>query len=186
MEQNIYLLCFLVGLLFTLLSLFFGHHHVGHGADSHIGTGGHAEAGYENSGMPGVSPFSPIIICCFLTAFGGFGIIFSDIHATSNVWVSLGLALFAAVLIASAVIWGLGLMFHKTQCSSEVRINTLVGATATVITPIPASGVGEIAYIQAGSRYTAPAREEKGRPVSNGQTVKIMRVSESQFFVAIL
>jgi hypothetical protein len=62
----------------------------------------------------------------------------------------------------------------------------LIGRTATVITPIPRSGVGEIAYVQAGTRYTAPAREEHGSAVGNGKTVKIMRVSESQFFVAAL
>ena len=53
-----------------------------------------------------------------------------------------------------------------------------------MITPIPPSGVGEIAYVQGGSRYTAPAREEKGVAVANGQTVKITRVAESQFFVS--
>jgi hypothetical protein len=61
-----------------------------------------------------------------------------------------------------------------------------VGHTATVITPIPAAGVGEIAYVQGGSRYTAPAREQNGISVSNGQTVRITRIAESQFFVAKL
>jgi hypothetical protein len=75
-------------------------------------------------------------------------------------------------------------MFHKTQSSSEGRIGALVGRTATVITPIPASGVGEIAYVQGGSRYTAPAREQNGVAVANGQTVKITRIAESQFFVS--
>ena len=32
-----------------------------------------------------------------------------------------------------------------------------------MITPIPAAGVGEIAYVQGGTRYTAPAREEADR-----------------------
>jgi hypothetical protein len=62
----------------------------------------------------------------------------------------------------------------------------LVGHTATVITPIPAAGVGEIAYVQAGTRYTAPAREPNGVAIGNGQTVKITRISESQFFVSPL
>ena len=45
-------------------------------------------------------------------------------------------------------------------------------------------GVGEIAYVQAGSRYSAPARDERGAPVANGQTVKIVRIVGSQFYVA--
>ena len=56
--------------------------------------------------------------------------------------------------------------------------------TATVITPIPANGVGEIAYVQSGTRYSAPARDERGAPVGNGQTVKIVRIVGSQFYVA--
>ena len=55
--------------------------------------------------------------------------------------------------------------------------------TGTIITPIPAGGVGEIAYVQAGTRYTAPARDERGAPVPNGQTVRIVRIVGSQFYV---
>jgi membrane-bound ClpP family serine protease len=63
-------------------------------------------------------------------------------------------------------------------------VATLVGMPATVITPIPANGVGEIAYVQAGTRYSAPARDERGAPVANGQTVKIVRIVGTQFYVA--
>ena len=53
-------------------------------------------------------------------------------------------------------------MFKKTQSSSESRVSTLIGQTASIVTPIPPDGVGEIAYVQGGSRYTAPARTEGG------------------------
>ncbi len=182
--EDVYLGCFLFGLIFTIGSVFFGHHTGGHDAD--VGTGGHAEAGYEHSGMPGISPFSPTTICSFITAFGGFGIIFSSIPATNKVWISTPLSLLGGLLIAGAVLYLFSMMFNKTQSSSEGHIASLVGSTATVITPIPPSGVGEIAYVQGGSRYTAPAREQNGVAVANGQTVKITRVAESQFFVSIL
>ncbi len=186
MEQYVYLGCFLFGLLFTVGSVFMGHHFGGHDAHFDVGTGGHAEAGYEHSGMPGISPFSPTTICAFLTAFGGFGLIFSSIHATRNVWVSAPLSVLGGMVIAAGVLWLFSAMFHKTQSSSEGHQGTLIGRTATVITPIPVSGVGEIAYVQGGSRYTAPAREVKGVAVANGQTVTITRVAESQFFVSTL
>jgi membrane protein implicated in regulation of membrane protease activity len=186
MEQYVYFGCFLFGLIFTIGSVFFGHHFGGHDAHFDLGTGGHAEAGYEQSGMPGISPFSPTTICSFLTAFGGFGIIFSSIRATSNVWVSAPLSVLGGLLIAAGVLWLFTAMFRKTQSSSEGHIGSLVGHTATVITPIPASGVGEIAYVQGGSRYTAPAREYNGVAVATGQTVKITRIAESQFFVSKL
>jgi membrane protein implicated in regulation of membrane protease activity len=184
MEQYVYFGCFIFGLLFTVVSVFFGHH--AGGADAHydLGTGGHAEAGYEHSGMPGITPFSPTTICAFLTAFGGFGLIFSHIQATSSAWVSTPLSVFGGLLIAGAVMMLFSYVFQRTQSSSEGRVATLLGRTATVITPIPAAGVGEIAYVQGGSRYTAPAREQEGKPVATGQTVKITRIAESQFFVS--
>jgi membrane protein implicated in regulation of membrane protease activity len=91
--------------------------------------------------------------------------------------------LLGAVVIAAGVGGVFGTVFHKTDSSSESRVATLVGMTATVITPIPPNGVGEIAYVQSGSRYSAPARDERGAPVANGQTVKIVRIVGSQFYV---
>jgi membrane-bound ClpP family serine protease len=186
MEQYVYLVCFLVGLLFTVISLFFGHALGGHDAHMDVGTGGHAEAGYEHTGMPGITPFSPTILCSFLTAFGGFGLIFSHIESTNNIWISAPLSLLSGLIIAAGVFWLFAAIFHSTQSSSESHLGSLIGSTATVITPIPAAGVGEIAYVQSGTRYTAPAREQTGVAVANGQTVKITRVAESQFFVSVI
>jgi membrane protein implicated in regulation of membrane protease activity len=186
METLVYAICFGVGLLFTLLSAFFGHLFGGHDAHADLGTGGHAEAGFDHSGMPGLSPFSPTTICSFITAFGAFGLIFSRIEATSSVWISLPLSVLGGLIVAGAVLWVFGAIFHNTQSSSESRVGSLVGRTATVITPIPPSGVGEIAYVQAGTRYTAPAREQNGMAVGNGQTVTITRIAESQFYVSIV
>jgi membrane protein implicated in regulation of membrane protease activity len=186
MDVAIYSICFIVGLLFALISAFLGHLFGGHDADAghiDIGTGGHAEAGFQETGMPGLSPFSPTTITSFITAFGGFGFIFTRIPATRSPWVSAPLATLGALLTAAGVVTLFGWLFHKTQSSSESRVATLVGMTGTIITPIPANGVGEIAYVQAGSRYTAPARDERGAPVANGQTVKIVRIVGSQFYV---
>jgi hypothetical protein len=186
METLIYAIIFFVGLFFTVLSAFFGHLFGGHDVHVDVGTGGHAESGFQDTGLPGLSPFSPTTICAFITSFGGFGVIFSRIDATSNVWISLPLSLVAGVIIAAGVMWLFGFIFHHTQSSSESRVGELVGHTATVISPIPLSGVGEIAYVQGGCRYTAPAREQNGGAVNSGQTVKITRIAESQFFVVIL
>jgi hypothetical protein len=181
----VYLICFGVGLIFTLISAVLGEVFGGHDTDAHgdIGTGGHAEAGFEHTGMPGVSPFSPTTIASFITAFGGFGMIFSKIGATRSPWISAPLSALAGLVIAGGVFLMFNKIFSKTQSSSESRVATLVGISATIITPIPQHGVGEIAYVQGGSRYTAPARSESGAAISNGQTVKINRVVGTQFYV---
>ena len=183
MDFFVYSVMFGVGLLFAIVSAFLGHLFGGHDVDTDVGTGGHAEAGFQDTGMPGLSPFSPTTITAFITAFGGLGMIFSRIQATESPWISAPLALLGALIIAAGVVWLFGTVFHKVDASSESRVATLVGMTATVITPIPANGVGEIAYVQSGSRYTAPARNERGAPVASGQTVKIARIVGTQFYV---
>lgn len=182
----IYLICFGVGLLFTILTAMLGHVFGGHDAHVDVGTGGHAEAGFDHTGMPGMAPFSPTTLAAFITAFGGFGMIFSKIEATNSAWISAPLATLCGLGIAGGVFWLFNKIFSKTQSSSESRIGTLVGLSATVLSPIPAQGVGEIAYVQGGSRYTAPARNESGESVRSGQTVKITRIVGTQFYVAPL
>jgi membrane protein implicated in regulation of membrane protease activity len=186
MENLIYAICLAVGLLFTVISAVAGHFFGdtdGH-ADA-VGTGGHAEAGFDHSGMPGISFFSPTVLASFVTAFGAFGLILSRIPATSSVWASAPLSAVGGGAVAWLVFVMFNAMFKRTQSSSESRVATLVGQIASVITPIPAQGVGEIAYVQSGTRYTAPAREEDGRPVGNGGTVKITRVVGTQFYVKV-
>lgn len=186
----IYLICFGVGLLFTLISAFTSHVFGGH--DGHVDLGhadaagahGHVEAGGEPlSDMPGFSALSPTTIASFLTAFGGFGMIFSRIEATNNPWLSIPLSVLGGFAVAALVFMLFRAVFRRTQSSSEAKVATLAGTPATIITPIPEHGVGEIAYVQSGTRYNAPARSEGGAPISNGQTVKITRVVGTQFYV---
>jgi membrane protein implicated in regulation of membrane protease activity len=190
MELYVYIICLGVGFVFTLGSLVFGHflgggHDAGHFDAGHPGgSGGHAEAGLDRGDLPGMSPFSPMVIACFVASFGGLGLIFHEIPATQSPWLSAPLALVGAFLIAAALFLLLQKLFRATQSSSESKIAEVVGIVAQVITPIPEKGVGEIAYVQKGARYSAPARAESGAPVSNGQAVKIVRIVGSQFYVA--
>jgi membrane protein implicated in regulation of membrane protease activity len=180
----IYIFCLTVGLVFTLISALMGHFFGGVDHDSDVaGSGGHAEAGIDGSDMPGVSAFSPTILSSFVTAFGGFGIVFSQFEGTKSPWISAPLSVVCAFGIAGLMLTVLRQLFKKTQSSSESKVASLTGQIATVITPIPENGVGEIAYVQAGTRYTAPARTEHGTPVANGQPVKISRVVGTQFYV---
>jgi membrane protein implicated in regulation of membrane protease activity len=178
----IYAICLVVGLVFTLLSVVAGHFFGGHG-DHVAGSGGHAEAGADSSDMPGISIFSPTIMASFITAFGGFGLIFTQFPATSKTIVSAPLSLFCAFLVAAALYKFLSVVFSHTQSSSESHVARLAGTEASVVSPIPENGVGEIAYVVGGTRYTAPARMENGVAVANGKLVKITRVVGTQFYV---
>src|SRR5207249_2311685 len=182
MDFIVYLVCLGAGLVFTLLSAIAGHLFGGH--EGHVdGSGGHVEAGADMSDMPGVSAFSPTVLASFVMAFGGFGIIFHQIPATRSPWFSAPLAVLGGFLSSAALLWLLRQLFRKTQSSSESKVASLAGLIASVVSPIPEHGVGEIAYVQAGTRYTAPARSENGAAIAAGQSVKITRVIGSQFYV---
>src|SRR6266480_5303589 len=177
----VYTACLALGLLFTIISATAGHFFGGHEAGGDVGTGGHAEAGYDHSGMPGISFFSPTVLSCFVTAFGACGLILSRIESTRNVWISAPISAVAGVSMASLAFVLFNWMFKKTQSSSESRVASLVGQAASIITPIPANGVGEIAYVQGGTRYTAPARSKQGEALASGQHVRITHVHGPQF-----
>ena len=98
----------------------------------------------------------------------------------SATFVGNGIGRFAFIAMMPALIqsgW-----FSKGE-ASYLSVATLVGYSASIITPIPENGVGEIAYVQGGSRYTAPARSESNEIVASGRTVKIKRIVGSQVFV---
>jgi membrane protein implicated in regulation of membrane protease activity len=179
--MTIYLVCLVLGVVFALFSLVFAHFLGGH--DGSVGAGGHADSGFNADGVPGIGFFSPTILASFITAFGAFGLVFTEIPVTSSVWVSAPLSFVGGLLVALVVLWLFNFMFRKTESSSEGNVAKLVGQSAAVVSPIPENGVGEISYIQSGSRYSAPARNEKPGAIANGKTVKITRIVGSQFFV---
>jgi membrane protein implicated in regulation of membrane protease activity len=181
----IYAICLVLGLLFTLISAVASHFFGGHdGAD--VGTGGHAEAGFDDSGVPGISIFSPTVLACFVTAFGAAGLVLTNIEATRSVWISAPISTVIGFVMAGLAFLLFNAMFKRTQSSSESRVATLAGHEATIVTPIPENGVGEIAYVHGGARYTAPARTESGLPVPLGKPVRISRIVGTQFYVEIL
>jgi membrane protein implicated in regulation of membrane protease activity len=142
-------------------------------------------AGGDSSDAPGISLFSPIVMAAFVTAFGAFGLIFSQFEFARSPLVSAPLSFAAALVVASGLVTFLGKLMRAADSSSESRVGSLAGQIATVITGLPEGGVGEIAYVQGGTRYTAPAREENGKAVASGSTVTIIRVVGSQFYVAV-
>src|SRR5436305_15074970 len=121
----IYTACLALGLLFTIISAFTSHFFGGHDEHMDVGTGGHAEAGYDHSGVPGISFFSPTVLSRFVTAFGACGIILTKVG--SPVWVSAPISAVAGVIMARLAFLLLNWMFHHTQSSSESKLHSLVG-----------------------------------------------------------
>src|SRR5260221_13303965 len=82
-SMMIYAIFLVVGLVFTIFSAVAGHFFGGH--DGAVGTGGHAEGGFDHSGVPGISFFSPTVLACFVTAFGAAGFFFNNNTSNPNI-----------------------------------------------------------------------------------------------------
>ncbi len=177
----LFLICFGVGLVFAVVSAFLADFSGGH--DAHGALHHDHELSPAHGDMPGFSKLSPTTLAAFVTAFGGFGLIFSRFEATRAVWLSVPLAIVGGLIVATIVVAAFSKIFRATQSSSEGRVAELFGQSATVITPIAAGGVGEIAYVQGGTRYTACARCDDDVELPSGTSVRIVRVSGSQFYV---
>jgi membrane protein implicated in regulation of membrane protease activity len=184
----VYLICFGVGFLFVLVSGFMAGPAGGHGEPSGHDAGhghgvSHGAFDGDGHGMPSFSPWNPMLLASFLTAFGGLGMLFNEVEATKNPLISAPLAGIGALAVATLIFWLFCMIFRRTQASSESQVNQLTGQTAILNTPLPEHGMGEIAYIHGGVRYTAPARAEDGRALAQGATVRITRIAGSDFFV---
>jgi membrane protein implicated in regulation of membrane protease activity len=177
----LFLICFGVGLVFAIASAFLADFSGGH--DSPGGLHHDHELSTAHGDMPGLSKLSPTSLAAFVTAFGGFGLIFSRIEATRVVWLSVPLSIVGGLLVAAMVVAAFNNIFHATQSSSEGRVGELFGQSATVITPIAAGGVGEIAYVQGGTRYTGCARHQDDGELPAGTSVRIVRIEGTQFYV---
>ena len=96
-SSDIYLLCFAVGALWSVVSLLLGGFHVGHsgaphGGHAHLGHGGHHAAGHPVSGSWFASMINPSCAAVFLAWFGGIGFLLTR-HSGLGFWLDLLVAL---------------------------------------------------------------------------------------------
>jgi len=125
-----------------------------------------------------VPSLSPITIASFITAFGSFGLLavylFNVPDRVSLLWASGG-----GLVVAIIAHFAFGYFLIAPQGSSEVTARDIIGLTAEVITPIPAAGVGQVAFVAQGRRVTFSARSAGGVPVPKGTFVSIQSFTGS-------
>ncbi len=201
--ELIYLVCFVVGFSFTVLSFlsgtlhfhfhFPGHVHVptlGHGAGPGVGHGaghvpGHGTATAHGPGHGSGAHFpffNPMTLAAFLTWFGGAGYLLVRLR---HIWVFAGLALasLAGLFGAFVVFW----FVAKVLMANERDLNPLdyemVGVLGRVSVSIRPDGTGEIIFAQEGVRKTCAARSEKGDPIARGEEVLVTRYDRGVAYV---
>ena len=188
--ENFYLVCFVVGFAFSVLSFLGGgmrwhlpfKWHVGHGGPHvHLGHPGGAHGAGVHGGSAQVSVFNFLTLTIFLAWFGGTGYLLTRY---STVWFLLGLAvaIFSGVG-GAAIIFA----FLKALMASEHPLDPadyeMVGVLGKITSPIRAGGTGEITYSQGGTRHAAGARSEDSSAIAKGSEVVVTRYEHGIAYV---
>lgn len=152
------------------------------GIDLHAGPDLGAGGDIQLGGEVKIPSLSPIAIAGFITAFGAFGLIGQWLADGSAVW-SLVSAVVGGLAVGALAHFAFTFFLIRPQGSSEVTMKDLIGATAEVVTPIPADSVGEIALVAQGGRVTYPAKSLTGQLINRNTTVVVERLVGGIAFV---
>jgi len=166
---SIFLGCFVIGFMLSALSFAFGmvDAHVHFPWETHVDIGGihgpHAHA---------VGPINFATICAFLAWFGGAG----DLFTNEFRWVALP-ALFGSVLVgltgAAIISWLMAHVLWSPNENMQSADYEMVGTLGTLSQPIRVGGIGELVYLQGGSRKSCGARSEDGAAIDKGSEVVV-------------
>jgi len=186
-----YLICFVVGFAFSVLSFLMGglRWHVPFGVHlPHIG-GGHLHHGMPHAGGAHkagsqISPFNPATIAAFLAWFGGAGYLLTRY---SSIWVITGLGVATVMgLIGGSIVF---LFLTRVLTSDEENLDPadfeMVGVLGRISVPIRLGGTGELIYSQAGTRRSCGARADQGTAIPKGSEVVVTRYDRGIAYVRL-
>jgi uncharacterized membrane protein YfcA len=183
--EAFYLVCFLIGLIFSAVSLlggmghFGGHVHVPHmphaGHIPHVGL----KTAQAGATVPWWNAFSATVFLCW---FGAAGYLLTR-HGS----------FVAAVVLVLAVLCGLAggwivflfltrvLLKHERELTADET--AVVGAVGHVSSTIRAGGTGEMVYEQMGALRSTPARAEDGTAIGRQEEVFVVRYEKGIAYV---
>jgi hypothetical protein len=168
--NTFYLICFVLGLVLSLIAAFsgLGRIHIGHG---HVGHIGHVHAKPSS----GVSALNGFTIPAFLCWFGGAGYLLENYSSIVTPFVLL--LSIAAGLIGAGTIYVILFKFllprERVLLPEDTRMEGTLARVSDEIRPNGA--IGEILFSQTGARRSAAARSEDGLPIPRGTEVVVLQ-----------
>ncbi len=187
--SDFYLLCFVVGLLLSVLSFVLGdlhfhihlpfhwelpYLHIGTPHAPHIGGGPHAEAG-----LPAVN-FGTIT--AFLAWFGGIGYLLAK-HSHLYAFTALGIAMLGGLVGGAIVFFFISRVLLRYEADYVPEDCDMVGILGRISSSIFKGGTGEIVYVQGGTRHSCAARSEDGTAISKGTEVVVTNFDKGVAYV---
>jgi len=172
-----YLICFIVGFVFSTLSFLTGTLHLHIPAKFHLHMG---KGGFHTHGVGAF--FNSFTLMAFLTWFGGMGYLLTRY---STIWMgfALLLATFAGLSGAAIVGWFYVRVLLKYDVGIDPAEYDMIGALGRVTSSIRSGGTGEIVFQQVGTRHSCGARTEDGGPMAKGTEVVVTRYEKEIAYV---
>jgi hypothetical protein len=197
--ETFYLVCFLAGLMLSLVSLlggmghFGGHVHVPHVHVPHVGhipnvphgvsgVSHVASNGAAASSGPEVPWWNAFSIMIFLCWFGAAGYLLTK-YGTFVAGIVVVLAAICGLAGGAIIFMFLTkvLMPHEHELTADET--DVVGVVGRVSSPIRAGGIGEIVYQQLGATRSAVARSEDGNALAKHEEVYVIRYEKGIAYV---
>ena len=190
--EDLYLICFVVGFLLSVLSFVFGnlhlhlphiHFHLGH-VSGHLP---HAPSAPHAGGAHGIAAAElPVInfgtITAFLAWFGGIGYLLTR-YSGWLATVALLVAIFGGMIGAAIVFFMVSKLLMRYDRPLDQADFEMVGVLGRICSSIREGGTGEIIYTQEGTRWTCGARSENGTAIPKGTEVVVTRYEKGLAYV---
>ncbi|HEY6375593.1 MAG TPA: hypothetical protein VIX90_08715 [Edaphobacter sp.] len=177
--DSFYLICFIVGLVLSILTVAggFGHLHLGH---LHIGHTAHTHTHGTSHGLSAINGFT---ITAFLCWFGGAGYLLHHFSVFASSFV-LFLAILSG-LAGAALVWTvLFKLLLPRERVLTIEDTEMTGVLAHVSDSIrDSNSIGEIIFSQTGARRAAAARSEDGTAIQRGTEVVVIRYERGIAYV---
>ena len=186
--SDFYLVCFLVGLLLTVLSLVLGDLHLHLHLPFHIHFGGvhiggpHGGAAGPHAASGELPAFNLGTVTAFLAWFGGTGYLLTK-HSSLMGMSALLLSILGGLVGASIIFFLISKVLLKYEADVEYESSDLVGMLGRITSSIQEGGTGEIVYVQGGTRHSCGARSEDGAAVAKGTEVIVTRYEKGIAYV---
>lgn len=172
-----YLICFIVGFVFSTLSFLTGTMHLHLPVKWHLHVG---KVGLHGKG--GAAFFNSFTLMAFLTWFGGMGYLLTRY---SSIWIgfALMLATTAGLVGAAIVFWFLAKVLMKHDVGIDPAEYDMIGVLGKVSSSIRGGGTGEMVFEQVRTRRSCGARSEDGAPIAKGTEVVVTRYERGIAYV---
>jgi membrane protein implicated in regulation of membrane protease activity len=169
-----YLVCFVVGLLLSVIPVVSGTVHLPH-VHLHFGHG-------HGGGAGGISVFNFATLMAFLAWFGGAGYLLTVHEGSLGMWI-LALATLAGMVGGSIVFWFMAKVLMRDSGELDPADYEKIGVLGQITNPIREGGTGELVFVQEGVRQVCGARSETGNAISKGTEVVVTRYENGIAFV---